>query len=322
MTELQRIAVACDPTREPRLDDDAAAQRALLIAEHTGAEVVLFVCGYDQALSGDRFFDSKGLQKSRDSYVNNLRLATEKLAESMRRSGVKVGVEASWDYPIHEGIVRAAMRCKADLLIKETHHHGPVDRFLFTNTDWHLIRDCPMPLLLCKQQPRRADQPILAAVDPMHENDKDASLDRKILNLGGKLSASMGSELHAVHAVNAAGIGPAMSPGVAMAVYLPADTTIESIVEAHKTAFEELASKHGIPAERAHLRQGTTGEVLNTLIAETGAGTVIMGAVARGRLERVLVGSTAERVLNDLNCDVLVVKPDGFTTTVKPGNGS
>ncbi len=316
MTELQRIAVACDPTREPRLDDDAAAQRALLLAERTGAAVELFVCGYDQALSGDRFFDSAGLQKSRDSYINNLRIATEKLAEAMRQSGVTVTVEANWDYPLHEGIVRNAMRCGADLLIKETHHHGPIDRFLFTNTDWHLIRDCPMPLLLCKQQPRRAEQPILAAVDPMHENDKDAALDRRILELAGQLSSALGSELHAVHAINAAGIGPAMSPGVAMAVYLPADTTAESIIEAHKEAFESLTSAHGIPPERAHLRQGTTGEVLNTMIEETGAGMVVMGAVARGALERVLVGSTAERVLNALDCDVLVVKPNGFTTSV------
>lgn len=317
MTELKCIAVACDPTLQPRLDDDAAAQRALLIAERTGATVELFVCGYDQALSGDRFFDSLGLQKSRDSYINNLQLATEKLADSMRETGVTVNVDASWDYPLHEGIVRSAMRCKADLLVKETHHHGPIDRFLFTNTDWHLIRDCPMPLMLCKQQPRRADQPIIAAVDPMHDNDKDASLDHKILTLAGSLASALGAQFHALHAVNTAGIGPAMSPGVAMAVYLPADATAESIVEAHQAEFDKLTERYGIDSGRAHMRQGTTGDVLNDLITQIDAGLVVMGAVARGRLERVLVGSTAERVLNQLKCDVLVVKPDGFETTVQ-----
>ncbi len=36
---------------------------------------------------------------------------------------------------------------------------------------------------------------------------------------------------------------------------------------------------------------------------------VVMGAVSRSGLERLFVGSTAEHVLDDLACDVLIVKP-------------
>jgi universal stress protein E len=39
---------------------------------------------------------------------------------------------------------------------------------------------------------------------------------------------------------------------------------------------------------------------------------MVMGAISRGRLERVFVGSTAERLLDRLPCDVLVVKPPDF----------
>jgi universal stress protein E len=41
-----------------------------------------------------------------------------------------------------------------------------------------------------------------------------------------------------------------------------------------------------------------------------------MGAVSRRGLDRLLIGSTAERTLDRLNCDVLVVKPRGFRTNV------
>jgi universal stress protein E len=37
-----------------------------------------------------------------------------------------------------------------------------------------------------------------------------------------------------------------------------------------------------------------------------------MGAISRSRLEELFVGSTAERVLDRLACDVLVVKPLDF----------
>ncbi len=49
-------------------------------------------------------------------------------------------------------------------------------------------------------------------------------------------------------------------------------------------------------------------------IAENiGAALIVMGAVSRSRLQEVFVGSTAERVLDRIGCDVLVVKPGDFT---------
>ncbi|MFB8829524.1 universal stress protein [Azotobacter sp. CWF10] len=42
---------------------------------------------------------------------------------------------------------------------------------------------------------------------------------------------------------------------------------------------------------------------------------LLMGAVARGHLDNALIGNTAERVLEALECDLLVLKP-------QPGAGS
>jgi hypothetical protein len=41
-----------------------------------------------------------------------------------------------------------------------------------------------------------------------------------------------------------------------------------------------------------------------------------MGAVSRSALKRLFIGSTAEKVIDALTCDVCVVKPPGFRTTV------
>jgi universal stress protein E len=46
------------------------------------------------------------------------------------------------------------------------------------------------------------------------------------------------------------------------------------------------------------------------------ADVVVMGAVSRRGLARLLIGNTAEQALDELPCDVLVVKPRGFRTTV------
>ena len=39
------------------------------------------------------------------------------------------------------------------------------------------------------------------------------------------------------------------------------------------------------------------------------ADALVMGAVSRSALKRLFIGNTAERVLDSVNCDVVVVKP-------------
>jgi hypothetical protein len=43
-----------------------------------------------------------------------------------------------------------------------------------------------------------------------------------------------------------------------------------------------------------------------------------MGSVARTGLKALLIGNSAERILDALDCDVLVVKPRGFRSKVPP----
>jgi universal stress protein E len=71
-----------------------------------------------------------------------------------------------------------------------------------------------------------------------------------------------------------------------------------------------LTRKHGIAAEHAHLLDGETREVLVGAVEQLDADLVVIGAVSRGALKRFALGSTAERVLDFLPCDLLIVKPD------------
>jgi universal stress protein E len=42
-----------------------------------------------------------------------------------------------------------------------------------------------------------------------------------------------------------------------------------------------------------------------------------MGAVARNRLKRLFIGATAERTLEHLPCDLLIIKPDWFSQPIQ-----
>ena len=106
------------------------------MARQTNAELELFVCYYNEYLSGVRLFDAPSLEKVRDEAIRAHEKRLEKLAEPLRNSGLIVKTTAVWDHPLHEGIVRHAAAIGADLIFKDTHHHSAMARALFTNTDW------------------------------------------------------------------------------------------------------------------------------------------------------------------------------------------
>ena len=51
--------------------------------------------------------------------------------------------------PLHEALVDRVKRTSAELVINDTHRHTLAQRTLLTNTDWEVIRGCPVPLLFC-----------------------------------------------------------------------------------------------------------------------------------------------------------------------------
>ena len=64
---------------------------------------------------------------------------------------------------------------------------------------------------------------------------------------------------------------------------------------------------------RVHVVEGETREVLVSFVEEAELDLVVIGAVSRGALQRLALGSTAERVLDRLPCDLLIIKPEGFS---------
>jgi universal stress protein E len=72
----------------------------------------------------------------------------------------------------------------------------------------------------------------------------------------------------------------------------------------------ELAKGHGIAPEHSHCIDENIHISLPRLTEESGTNIVAMGAISRSRLDRILIGNTAEKLLDELACDVLIIKPD------------
>lgn len=306
MRKNNTILVVADPTAK----EQPAVERAAWLADKLGCNLELFICDYDQYLAGERFFDTKALQKAREGLIKRHLQRLEKLAAPLRDKGISVAVDAVWDHPLHEGILRKIESTSPRLVFKDTHYHSVVRRSLFSNTDWHVIRECRPPLWLVKPSKDVAVSSILAAVDPVHDRDKPAKLDHKILRTAEEIRAAIDGKLHIVHAFDPAPIYAVSTDAMSFPITEPINEAVAELKSHHQAAMNELTEKLQPPPASVQLADGETREVLIGAVQKLKAEVLVIGAVARGALQRLVLGSTAERVLDHVPCDLLIVKPD------------
>jgi universal stress protein E len=196
MQPIRHILVIVDPAAALR----PCVAKAARLARATGATLELFVCDHAAELFSNRFGRDDVLQLAVARRRAELDTLLRELAEPLRTAGMKVQTDMAFQEPLHLGVVSKALACGADLVVKDTHYHAAAQRALFTNTDWHLIRECPVPLLLTKPSSWSSRIRIAAALDPAHVDDKPAALDRSLLDATEQLAAALQGAAFAVHA--------------------------------------------------------------------------------------------------------------------------
>jgi len=165
-------------------------------------------------------------------------------------------------------------------------------------------------LWLVKPDEDPAIRNIIAAVDPLHERDKPAKLDRKILTIADQLRKAVDGTLRVIHAFDPAPVYAVSTDAMSFPITEPINDAIAALKAQHQAALDELSGQFPIPAGDSQLIEGETREVLVGAVDEYGADVVVIGAVSRSGLKRLALGSTAERVLDFLPCDLLIIKPD------------
>jgi universal stress protein E len=301
MNRVCNILVIVDPT----VDEHPAVDKGALLAEKFDARLELFTCDTKASRNARLAAHASG-----KPVVLDLKAKLEMLADPLRQRGLDVTTETSRSDPLCEGLIDRTRRTNAELVIKDTHHHSLAQRTLLTNTDWQLIRGCPVPLLLTKPK-SWADAPrIVAAVDPGHANDKPVLLDRCILEEAAAVAQRLNGELHVLHVylpMEIVATATAVPP-----VALVSPEALAGERQAKLKTISALVSDYKVDVKHIHLEIGGPGAVLPRAAREINADIVAMGAISRSGVKRVFIGSTAEDVLEHLPCDALIVKTPNF----------
>jgi universal stress protein E len=292
----------------PLIRDQPAIAKAAKLARWFGAEIELLLCDTRDVRQSHTEGELPALSNA--FLADNLEALIEEFAQPLRDAGIGVTTHIIGGDPLHKAVVSWMRNSPAALLVKDTHHHSFAKRALGLNSDWHLIRTCPAPLLLTKPAIWGSPPVLLAAVDPGHANDRWGILDHRILDVTAAVARCSSAQVHAAHAYRPPAIAASAVAGIPMAGVSADALTAE--LNLRISQIRALGDEFAIATQNLHVETAVATEYIPRVAKECRADIVVMGAISRSLLAGAFIGSTAERVLEALPCDALVVKPTDF----------
>ncbi|SDS41104.1 universal stress protein [Pseudomonas oryzae] len=274
MQEIRSILVVLEPEDTQGL----ALKRARLIANATQSELHLLVC--------DKLHDHSAF--------------LDEIAEELRVDGYTVTARQDWQESSHQTIIAAQQAEGCGLVIKQHLPDNPLKKALLTPDDWKLMRFCPCPVLLVKTDRPWSGGKVLAAVDVGSDDPEHRDLHAGIVCHAYELAHLAKGELHVLSA----------HPAPVLSAADPTFQLRETIAARYREACQRFQDEYGLSNRQLHVAEGPADILIPQLALQLDVGVTVIGSVARTGLSGVLIGNTAEVVLDTLESDVLVVKPD------------
>jgi len=235
----------------------------------------------------------------------------------------QVAVVFKFGNPVVE-IIKEAIQGGHDLVVKAASGRRTVKERLFGNIAVKLMRKCPCPVLIVKPAEAASFQKILVPLDPPTAGETSAGsveqgdhICRRILDVSISAARLEKSHLHILHCW-----------------FLPGETLLASgrtriapdklnqiralAEKIHSQKISALVAGYDL-SDIGHsivVLKGDPGEMIVEYADKNSIDLIVMGTVARSGLSGLLIGSTAEKVLDHVNCSVLTVKPPGFKSPI------
>lgn len=304
---------------DPADGEGYALARGRLLASALDVPLELFACEFDQAMEGSHFRVTERVEAARNARVAARADWLESRAAPLRDAGLEVRTAAVYANPRHEAVSRRALETRAAFVIMRTHFHEWLTRATLSAADWQLIRICPAPLWLVKGGDWPDAPKLLAAVDPSHRDDRHAHLDHAILDLAERLDTALAAETWVAHCI----LSMASLESTAALSMMPEalgsspEGYAGDLLQQLRASVLRLLEGRKVPASRVRITEGRPEKELPRLVRDLEINLLITGGISRSRIEQVFIGGTAERLLDRIDCDLLVVKPPGFRCPIR-----
>jgi len=292
MSKVTRILAVLDGTAE----DALIVSKAVALAHQQGASLELFLCDAQRAYSLQHAYDQTHVAGYRHRCIRESRSYLESLRDIAAAADVPITVDAACESPLYEAIVRKVVRSRADFVIKSAGRSDALRRFALDANDWQLMRACPATLLLSRGKSWQPIPRFAAAVDVSGE--ERSGLPSSILRISADILRGCHGRLDIVYS----------------------EAQAIDRVEHEKrleTLRQSVTDAVAIGGAEVHVLSGEAEEALPRFTAGRGYDAVIMGALTHRKGLSALVGTLTSKLVDTLDCDFILVKPDTYHTSVE-----
>lgn len=271
-----------------------AVERALWLARRNSAHLTFFY-SIDVSAAAQRIIEeSEGVK---ESVLKECQDVLSELVAQADAEGVTANAKVRFGKSWIE-LIRQVQQYEHDLVVAGTRHQGAWQGFLMGSTGIKLLRKCPCPVWITQPQAEREFESILVAHDLRPVGDR-------AMELGCSMAELHGAQLHVMHSLE-----------IEVDEGFPARIWPDKLTELQENAEQYLNTQlkgyeFAKPPQINIVLDAPDPAILEYLDRHS-IELLVMGTIGRSGITGFIVGNTAERVLPQLRCSVLAVKPDEF----------
>jgi len=301
-------------------DGEIVLAKAGTIAAALGASLHLLQAVYDTFadLSLHEVETSEGLKGAvlRDAEAKVLEMIAAWRAAT--HSKVPVSLSVVWEKRDWHAVLETAQALDTDLIIKSMapssmasssmapssmapSSMAPLSHsFIRTPSDWHLLRHSHCPVMLVTPINWTQRPNIIAAVDANIETPN--ALNDLILHQAQQYTQLLHGTLHVVSAFPSVErwLGP-------ISVAIDFNKVRDNVQHQTDQILQEMTDRLGLPDAQFHSQEGEPAEVIQRLCQSLDAQLLVVGTAQNTGAKLMLLSNTAEQILQQVRCDVLVV---------------
>ncbi|MCE2571887.1 universal stress protein [Motilimonas eburnea] len=216
------------------------------------------------------------------------------------------------------GIIKSVIEHHHDLLIKEAEPVGK-SKLGFKAIDMTLLRKCPCPIWLHRPTSRpKKQQKVAVALDPNVTDDKQYYLALRLLEIAKSIADTT------EHPLQIFTCWEYLSQSY-LADHARLDIDTEQLAaeeqrvqQRHQNQLEEIIEKSDISDDfEVHYLHGRPDDMIPDAVAKQHIDVLVMGTLARTGIFGLVIGNTAENILQSINCSLVALKPKGFESPIK-----
>lgn len=294
-------------------DTKTAVMRAFEIASENGAAVTLMDVVKPLPTAIGMMTDVASPDELERLLVDDRRQKLMKLSSEFAPEGLSVEAYVKCGDPAQE-ITKRVLTAGHDLVLKTADGVSTSGR-LFGSIARSLLRICPCPVWMLKQQVHGAFDQVLAAIDVDADDETHKNLNSEILELAYSISQRDNAKLHIV-SVWDMWMEDALRRRAGDAEVDAALANREAAVRRELDIILQTPFADASEIE-IHLQRGNAATNILGVAQQIQADLIVMGTVCRTGVAGFLIGNTAESLLSEIKCSVLAVKPEGFETPIQ-----